>query len=269
MRSPGLSLTWLICVTPVCDTNTDSVKIAKKTRRRCRRKWKKRGRKCPPTCVFNGDYSFSLTDRQTSHKAHAICSFSLSCVVIFLLLLLFILLLHHHCNLGLALGSCNTRVHHDCLFYTALSPRSESSRASFYSTVFGIPPACTSVSLFLFSCVFFPHRTMMQWWSDYDWAVVIIYVTSQFVIFFFFVVTFLLAVAHVVRLLLVNATCKQGQISHDLLELLEKLQTSRLDDQRCVLPAYFTQVRNAESIIENYKTNEQNKQRQKGNKGIK
>lgn len=31
-------------------------------------------------------------------------------------------------------------------------------------------------------------------------------------------------------------------ISHDLLELLEKLQTSRLDDQRCVLPAYFTQV---------------------------
>jgi hypothetical protein len=29
-------------------------------------------------------------------------------------------------------------------------------------------------------------------------------------------------------------------ISHDLLELLEKLQTSRLDDQRCVLPAYFT-----------------------------
>ena len=32
-------------------------------------------------------------------------------------------------------------------------------------------------------------------------------------------------------------------ISHDLLELLEKLQTSRLDDQRCVLPAYFTQVK--------------------------
>ena len=31
-------------------------------------------------------------------------------------------------------------------------------------------------------------------------------------------------------------------ISHDLLDLLEKLQTSRLDDQRCVLPAYFTQV---------------------------
>ncbi len=29
-------------------------------------------------------------------------------------------------------------------------------------------------------------------------------------------------------------------ISHELLELLEKLQTSRLDDQRCVLPAYFT-----------------------------
>jgi hypothetical protein len=60
-------------------------------------------------------------------------------------------------------------------------------------------------------------------------------------------------VAHVVRLLLVNAKCKQGQISHDLLELLEKLQTSRLDDQRCVLPAYFTQVRNAERIIENFK----------------
>ena len=30
--------------------------------------------------------------------------------------------------------------------------------------------------------------------------------------------------------------------THDLFELLEKLQTSRLDDQRCVLPAYFTQV---------------------------
>ena len=32
-------------------------------------------------------------------------------------------------------------------------------------------------------------------------------------------------------------------MSHDLFELLEKLQASRLDDQRCVLPAYFSQVR--------------------------
>lgn len=38
-------------------------------------------------------------------------------------------------------------------------------------------------------------------------------------------------------------------ISHDLFELLEKLQTSRLDDQRCVLPAYFTQVMN---LVFNY-----------------
>lgn len=36
------------------------------------------------------------------------------------------------------------------------------------------------------------------------------------------------------------ANCCVKTISHDLLELLEKLQTSRLDDQRCVLPAYFT-----------------------------
>ncbi|KYB25968.1 Rap1 GTPase-activating protein 1-like Protein [Tribolium castaneum] len=28
----------------------------------------------------------------------------------------------------------------------------------------------------------------------------------------------------------------------DLFELLEKAQSSRLDDQRCVLPAYFNQV---------------------------
>ncbi|CAG7822532.1 unnamed protein product [Allacma fusca] len=30
--------------------------------------------------------------------------------------------------------------------------------------------------------------------------------------------------------------------SQDLFELLEKLQNSRLDDQRCVLPSYFTQI---------------------------
>lgn len=35
----------------------------------------------------------------------------------------------------------------------------------------------------------------------------------------------------------------QQVMSHDLFELLEKLQASRLDDQRCVLPAYFSQVR--------------------------
>ncbi|GJQ73481.1 Rapgap1 [Trypoxylus dichotomus] len=29
---------------------------------------------------------------------------------------------------------------------------------------------------------------------------------------------------------------------HDLFDLLEKAQSSRLDDQRCVLPAYFKQV---------------------------
>uniref|UniRef100_A0A182F4D9 Uncharacterized protein n=1 Tax=Anopheles albimanus TaxID=7167 RepID=A0A182F4D9_ANOAL len=31
--------------------------------------------------------------------------------------------------------------------------------------------------------------------------------------------------------------------THDLFELLERVQCSRLDDQRCVLPPYFTQVR--------------------------
>lgn len=30
--------------------------------------------------------------------------------------------------------------------------------------------------------------------------------------------------------------------THDLFELLERVQCSRLDDQRCVLPAYFSQV---------------------------
>lgn len=31
--------------------------------------------------------------------------------------------------------------------------------------------------------------------------------------------------------------------THDLFELLERVQSSRLDDQRCVLPPYFSQVR--------------------------
>lgn len=30
--------------------------------------------------------------------------------------------------------------------------------------------------------------------------------------------------------------------TQDLFELLERVQSSRLDDQRCVLPAYFSQV---------------------------
>ena len=42
-------------------------------------KKKKGGSAYPPTCVFNGDYTSSLTGtRQTSHKAHAICPFSSS-----------------------------------------------------------------------------------------------------------------------------------------------------------------------------------------------
>jgi hypothetical protein len=32
--------------------------------------------------------------------------------------------------------------------------------------------------------------------------------------------------------------------TQDLFELLERVQSSRLDDQRCVLPPYFTQVGN-------------------------
>jgi len=31
--------------------------------------------------------------------------------------------------------------------------------------------------------------------------------------------------------------------TQDLFELLERVQSSRLDDQRCVLPSYFSQVR--------------------------
>lgn len=30
--------------------------------------------------------------------------------------------------------------------------------------------------------------------------------------------------------------------TQDLFELLERVQSSRLDDQRCVLPSYFSQV---------------------------
>jgi hypothetical protein len=33
--------------------------------------------------------------------------------------------------------------------------------------------------------------------------------------------------------------------TQDLFELLERVQSSRLDDQRCVLPPYFTQVGNS------------------------
>ncbi|KAG7208645.1 hypothetical protein KM043_014852 [Ampulex compressa] len=32
--------------------------------------------------------------------------------------------------------------------------------------------------------------------------------------------------------------------TQDLFELLERVQSSRLDDQRCVLPPYFSQVSN-------------------------
>jgi hypothetical protein len=34
----------------------------------------------------------------------------------------------------------------------------------------------------------------------------------------------------------------QGNTTSELFELLERLQNSRLDDQRCVLPPYFKQV---------------------------
>ncbi|XP_041777583.1 rap1 GTPase-activating protein 1 isoform X1 [Anopheles merus] len=46
--------------------------------------------------------------------------------------------------------------------------------------------------------------------------------------------------------------------THDLFELLERVQCSRLDDQRCVLPSYFTQnTRSAEERIANpHSTNE-------------
>lgn len=36
----------------------------------------------------------------------------------------------------------------------------------------------------------------------------------------------------------------RGGATQDLFELLERVQCSRLDDQRCVLPAYFSQVCN-------------------------
>ncbi|KAK2580713.1 hypothetical protein KPH14_011341 [Odynerus spinipes] len=34
----------------------------------------------------------------------------------------------------------------------------------------------------------------------------------------------------------------KGTTTQDLFELLERVQSSRLDDQRCVLPPYFSQV---------------------------
>lgn len=39
-----------------------------------------------------------------------------------------------------------------------------------------------------------------------------------------------------------NKTSSEGLrgASHDLFELLERVQSSRLDDQRCVLPSYFS-----------------------------
>ena len=77
--SLSLSLSWLICVTLVWHKH-------RQTRWRWFRdmyskmeKKKKGGSAYPPTCVFNGDYTSSLTGtRQTSHKAHAICPFSSS-----------------------------------------------------------------------------------------------------------------------------------------------------------------------------------------------
>lgn len=41
--------------------------------------------------------------------------------------------------------------------------------------------------------------------------------------------------------------------TNDLFELLERVQCSRLDDQRCVLPAYFLQVRRSQSINSHFK----------------
>ncbi|KYM96141.1 hypothetical protein ALC62_13192 [Cyphomyrmex costatus] len=35
---------------------------------------------------------------------------------------------------------------------------------------------------------------------------------------------------------------KVKSTTQDLFELLERVQSSRLDDQRCVLPSYFSQV---------------------------
>ncbi|KAH0949149.1 hypothetical protein HN011_012406 [Eciton burchellii] len=37
---------------------------------------------------------------------------------------------------------------------------------------------------------------------------------------------------------------KVKNTTQDLFELLERVQSSRLDDQRCVLPSYFSQVCN-------------------------
>jgi hypothetical protein len=38
-----------------------------------------------------------------------------------------------------------------------------------------------------------------------------------------------------------NASDRLLVTTHDLFELLERVQSSRLDDQRCVLPQFFTQ----------------------------
>lgn len=43
---------------------------------------------------------------------------------------------------------------------------------------------------------------------------------------------------------------KGGAGTADLFELLERVQSSRLDDQRCALPAFFSQVCNTVATIE-------------------
>lgn len=37
--------------------------------------------------------------------------------------------------------------------------------------------------------------------------------------------------------------------TQDLFELLERVQSSRLDDQRCAMPAYFSQVSSSTKLI--------------------
>lgn len=43
--------------------------------------------------------------------------------------------------------------------------------------------------------------------------------------------------------------------THDLFELLERVQCSRLDDQRCVLPAYFSTKVSWYSLMSKMQTN--------------
>ncbi|CAK1555818.1 unnamed protein product [Leptosia nina] len=46
-----------------------------------------------------------------------------------------------------------------------------------------------------------------------------------------------------------TTTSSGARAQHELFELLERVQCSRLDDQRAVLPAYFTQIKERIDVL--------------------